>query len=273
MNKRFVQMATVGATAALLMSASPVAHAQSPTALTMIAAGYTNDMQPYFDQLAKEFEAANPDITVDVQVVSWADNALDQKIKTLVQTGQAPDIANLNYFASFAADDLLYTADQIVSPEVLADLIQTFRDNSKYDGVEYAVPDLASDRLFFYNKDILEKAGVTAPPATWSEVTAAAEKIKATQPDIIPLALPLGSEEAQAEFAIWAGGNGGSYFKDGQWVVNSPGERRHAAVPEDARRCWLHPAQPGIDRPHQGCLATVRAGQGCHGQWRHLPAR
>ena len=34
--------------------------------------------------------------------------------------------------------------------------------------------------------------------------------------------MPLGPEEAQAEFFIWAGGNGGGYFKDGQWVVNSP---------------------------------------------------
>ena len=148
----------------LSLGATAGASAQGDQTITMIAAGYTDDMQPYFDQLTTAFEAANPDITVDVQVVSWADNALDQKIKTLVQTGQAPDIANLNYFASFAADDLLYTADQIVSPEVLADLIQTFRDNSKYNGVEYAVPDLASDRLFFYNKDILTKAGVSAPP-------------------------------------------------------------------------------------------------------------
>ena len=109
-----------------------------------------------------------------------------------------------------------------MSPEVLADLIPAFRENSKFNGVEYAVPDLASDRLFFYNKDLLTAAGVTAPPTTWTELTDAAAKIKKAQPDIIPLALPLGPEEAQAEFAIWAGGNGGSYFKDGQWVINSP---------------------------------------------------
>ena len=38
----------------------------------------------------------------------------------------------------------------------------------------------------------------------------------------IALAMPLGPEEAQAEFFIWAGGNGGGYFKDGEWVINSP---------------------------------------------------
>ncbi len=219
MNTRFARFAALGAAAALSLGGVAGASAQGDTTIKMIAAQYTDQMQPYFDQLATAFEAANPGIKVEVEVVNW--NDIDQKVKTLVQTGQLPDIANLNYFASFAADDLLYTADQIVTPEVQADLIPAFRENSKYNGVEYAVPDLASDRLFFYNKDLLTAAGVTAPPTTWSEVTAAAEKIKAASPDIIPLALPLGPEEAQAEFAIWSGGNGGSYFKDGQWVINS----------------------------------------------------
>jgi len=165
--------------------------------------------------------AENPEINVTVEVVSWDQNALDNKIKTMVAAGEPPDIANLNYFASFAADDLLYPADQIVDQATLDDLIPAFRENSKYDGVEYAVPDLASDRLFFYNKDILEAAGVEAPPATWSELEAAAEKIKAYDPNIIPLALPMGSEEAQAEFLIWAGGNGGTFYDGENWVVNS----------------------------------------------------
>ena len=170
MNKRFAQIATVGA-AALLLSASPVANAQTPTALTMIAAAYTPDMQPYFDQLATAFEAANPDITVDVQVVSWADNALDQKIKTLVQTGQAPDIANLNYFASFAADDLLYTADQIV------DRRRCSRTSSRPSATTPSTT-ASSTRCrtsratgsSSTTRTSSRTAGVTAPPATWSEL-------------------------------------------------------------------------------------------------------
>jgi multiple sugar transport system substrate-binding protein len=176
-------------------------------------------MQPYFDDLAARFMEANPDIDVSVQVVSW--NDIYTVLNTRIAAGDPPDIMNLNYFANFAADGLLYTAEEIVAPEVLEDIIQVFRDNSKYEGVEYAVPDLASDRLFFYNKDILEAAGVE-PPTTWSEVKAVCQAILDTQPGIVPLALPLGPEEAQAEFLIWAGGNGGGYFRDGEWVVDSP---------------------------------------------------
>ena len=220
MNHRSVRLVALGAAATLALSAGAVTTAQDKQVITMIAAQYTDAMQPYFDQLAASFEEANPAYDVQVQVVSW--NDIDQKVTTLVQTGQMPDIANLIYFASFAADDLLYTAEEIVSAEVLADIIPAFMENSKYEGTAYAVPDLASDRLFFSNPDLLAAAGVEKVPATWSELKAACEAIKATTPDVIPLAMPLGPEEAQAEFFIWAGGNGGGYFKDGTWVVNSP---------------------------------------------------
>jgi multiple sugar transport system substrate-binding protein len=68
-------------------------------------------------------------------------------------------------------------------------------------------------------------AGNTKIPTTWAEVTAASKKIKAKYGSrVFPLAIPLGAEEAQAEFQIWAGGNGGRYFNETtkRWVINSP---------------------------------------------------
>jgi multiple sugar transport system substrate-binding protein len=210
---------TLGAAGLLVVAGAVPAAAQDQVSIEMIQSQYTTEMQPYFDDLTARFMEANPDIEVSVQVVDW--NNIYTVLNTRIAAGDPPDIMNLNYFANFAADGLLYTAEEIVAPEVLEDIIQVFRDNSKYEGVEYAVPDLASDRLFFYNKDILEAAGVE-PPTTWSEVKAVCQAILDTQPGIVPLALPLGPEEAQAEFLIWAGGNGGGYFRDGEWVINSP---------------------------------------------------
>ena len=66
-------------------------------------------MQPYFDDLAAKFHAANPDITVNVQVVSW--NDIDDVRHAGRRPSSCPDIMNLNYFANFAADGLLYTAE------------------------------------------------------------------------------------------------------------------------------------------------------------------
>jgi multiple sugar transport system substrate-binding protein len=189
------------------------------TDLYIVMAQYTDKMQPYFDDLAARFMEQYPQVNVVVEVVNW--EQLNDKLATLVATGQAPDIANSNVFSNFAADGLLYPAEDLVSPEVLADIVPAFLDNSKYDGVAYAVPDLASARAMFYNKEIFEKAGITTPPKTWSELEAAAAAIKANVPGVFPYGVPLGPEEAQAEFMIWAGGNGGNVYKDGQWVINS----------------------------------------------------
>jgi multiple sugar transport system substrate-binding protein len=220
MTQRFGRFVAAGAAGLLVMAGALPAVAQDKVSIEMIQSNYSDAIQPYFDDLVARFMEANPDVDVSVQVVSW--NDIYDVLNTRVASGDPPDIMNLNYFANFAADGLLYTAEEIVPPEVLEDFIQTFRDNSMYEGTEYAVADLASDRLFFYNKDILEAAGVTAPPATWSEVLAACDAIKASDPGIIPIAIPLGAEEAQAEFLIWAGGNGGGYFRDGEWIISGP---------------------------------------------------
>lgn len=219
MIRRSTRLLSLGAAGLLAIAGAVPVAAQDTVSIEMIGAGYTDDMQPYYDDLAARFMEQNPDIDVSVQVVSW--NDIYTVLNTRVASGDPPDIMNLNYFANFAADGLLYTAEEIVTPEVLEDIIPAFRENSKYEGVEYAVPDLASDRLFFYNEDILAAAGVE-PPSTWSEVKAVCQAILDTQPGIVPLALPLGAEEAQAEFLIWAGGNDGGYFRDGEWIIDSP---------------------------------------------------
>ena len=57
---------------------------------------------------------------------------------------------------------------------------------------------------------------------TWDEFVAAAKKIQALGSGNIGYALPLGPEEAQGEFSIWAFNNGGDWKKDGAWTITSP---------------------------------------------------
>jgi len=204
------------ATAALGVTTSTAA---SQVELKMVAADYAN-MQPFWDDLSAKFTAANPGIKVSVNVVSW--DTIDDKVKTLIATGQTPDIVNKGDYSAPAAAGLLYKASEMVSPSTLADIVPTFLNNSMYNGVAYAVPDLASARALFYNKDILAQAGVKTLPTTWTELEKVLKQIKAKVPGVYPYAIPLGPEEAQAEFAIWAGGNGGRMFANGKWTLNSP---------------------------------------------------
>ena len=213
----------LSAIAALSLSATGlvVVPAQAATTIKIITPNYTDAMPAYYADLNARFEAANPGIKVEHTNLSWDDILV--KGRTLVATNSTPDIMNLNTFSDYAAQDLLYKASDIFDAKTLADFVPAFIDNSKYNGTAYAVPDLASARMFFYNKKILYTSGVNKVPTTWAEVTAAAKKIKAKYPNVYPIAIPLGSEEAQGEFAIWAGGNNGRYFDDKtkKWVINS----------------------------------------------------
>jgi len=202
--------AVIGLSASMALTISPARAAD--VHLKLVMASYTDDMLPYYTDLIKRFEAANAGVKVDLDVVAWPE--IGQKVKTLIASGQSPDIVNNDEFSGEAADGLLYPASAIVSPATLKDIVPAFMKNSEYKGVAYAVPDLASARAFFYNKKILKGAGVTKPPATWPELKAAAIKIKKKYPDVYPVGLPLGVEEAQAEFTVWGGGNGGRLYNE-----------------------------------------------------------
>ena len=203
--KRLSALAALSMAVASLV-AIPSAKASTVT-ITVMTPNYTDAMPAFYKDLNDRFMAANPTIKVVQTNLSWDDILV--KGRTLVSTNSTPDILNLNTFSDYAAAGLLYRADEMFSATTLSDFVTAFRDNSKYNGVEYAVPDLASARMFFVNKALLYGAGVSAVPTTWAEVTAAAKKIKAKYPKVYPIAIPLGQEEAQAEFQIWTGGNNG----------------------------------------------------------------
>ncbi|MEE1832495.1 extracellular solute-binding protein [Streptomyces sp. SP17KL33] len=187
--------------------------------ITFVAAKYDDDTQPFWENLIDDFEARNPGYKVNLEVVDW--EQMDSKVKTYIQTKQQPDVLNYNKFSDFARDDLIYKADEAVSAKVLDDFLPLFADQATYEGVQYGLPFISSARLFFYNKEIFGKAGVTAPPKSWAEVEAVARKIKKT--GAIPLGLPLGPEEAQGEFGIWSMNNGGGWVDDsGKWAVDQP---------------------------------------------------
>ncbi|MFC9969702.1 extracellular solute-binding protein [Spirillospora sp. NPDC127200] len=185
--------------------------------IKFVAAIYSDATKGYWDGLIKDFEAENSGYKVQLEMVDWTQ--MDAKVKTYVQTKQVPDVLNYNSFSDYARDGLIYKASEVVSPEVLGDFTPTFVEQAKYQGEQYGLPFISSARLLFSNKDLLKKAGVAAPPKTWDEVKSAAEKIKKS--GAIGYGLPLGPEEAQAEFYSWAMNNGGGWVdSSGKWAIN-----------------------------------------------------
>ena len=209
--RRFLALAAATA----LVGCSRAADA----ALKVVIADYSKDHTRPFWQALGETYTKQGGSKVDLQVVDW--NTIDQQVSTMLQNNQPPDVLNLNAFASYAKDGLLYTAEEVLSPGTRDDFLEAFARGGEYRGKLYGFPILASARAFFYNRSLFAKAGLAGPPATWDELVQAARKIQALGQGTIGYALPLGPEEAQAEWSIWMWNNGGDWKSGDTWTINS----------------------------------------------------
>lgn len=189
---------------------NPLSH---DVTLHMVAADYGdpkthNSSTEYWDTLAAAFEKQNPHIKVDVQVLSW--DVVDDKVAAMVKAGNAPDIAQIGSYASYAAKNQLYSADDLFTVSEQADFIPSLADAGSVDRVQYGIPWVSSSRMFFYNKKLFQHAGITKKPETWDDVAHDARLLK-NDGVKVPYGLPLGTEEAQAEALMWMLGDQGGY--------------------------------------------------------------
>ena len=112
-----------------------------------------------------------------------------------------------------------------------------------------------------------------APPPPGASCWRPARPSRRRTPGIIPLALPLGPEEAQAEFLIWTGGNGGAYFRDGEWVINSAENLETLEFLQQLVDNGCTQPNPGTTDRTAGALPALRRGRGGHDQRLGLPPR
>lgn len=200
-------------------SEAPPAGSGDKTAIKVIAAEYGQNTKQWWADFVTEFNGSHDNIDLTVEVVSW--NDIYTVVNTRVANNDAPDILNIDVFADYVADDLLLPIQDCVSDETYAKFYPAFLEQSNIDGTIWAIPDLASARAMYYNKGILEAAGVEVP-TTWDELKAACEKIKAYDSSIYPWGIDMTTDEGQAAFAyyIW---NNGSDFTDasGNWTLNA----------------------------------------------------
>ncbi|MGI0484570.1 ABC transporter substrate-binding protein [Pantanalinema rosaneae CENA516] len=143
---------------------------------------WTMQLQPkftdYFNGLIAEFEQQNPTIKVRWVDVPWAD--MERKILTAVSAKTAPDVVNLN--PGFASQLAQRGAWVELDDQVPADVRQQYLPNiwkaSTFDGKTFGIPWYLTTRVAICNQDLLRKAGISKPPATYAELATAAKAIK-----------------------------------------------------------------------------------------------
>ena len=187
--------------------------------VNVIAAQYGTQTQSWWKGFVDEFNAAYPNINLVVDVVSW--NDIYTVVNTRIANGDAPDVLNIDVFADYQSEGLLLPAEEWCSAETYAKMYPSFLDQSVVDGTVWAVPDLASARALYYNKDILDAVGVSVP-TTWDELIDVCKAIKAYDSNIYPWGVDMTTDEGQACFAYYTWNNGGGFVDDnGEWILNS----------------------------------------------------
>lgn len=225
--RRFLSLTAAGAATAAMAPTLAACSSDSGSGdvrLKLVAADYgdtsSNSTLNYWGDLARAFETKHSNIKIDVNVFSWTD--IDKKVAEMMDSGDTPDMVQFGTYADFAAQGLLYRADQILSIRTMASFASSIAQAGEVNRVQYAMPFGASTRLLFYNKKLFAEAGISKPPADWDELQETAKQLKAIGVKY-PYALPLGREEAQAETLIWLLSGGGGYTDGyGSYMLDSP---------------------------------------------------
>jgi arabinogalactan oligomer/maltooligosaccharide transport system substrate-binding protein len=133
-----------------------------------------------YQKIAEDFEKKYPKVHVKYVHVNFGDANAKFKNAAGAGGGGAPDVmrtevawvsdfASLGYLAPLDGTPALKNADDYLPAPV---------SSTKFEGKTYAVPQVTDTLALFYNKKLLEKAGVEVP-ATFDELKAAGKKIKA----------------------------------------------------------------------------------------------
>ena len=208
--------------------AGPTAFADDEITLDVIICQYGPNTNNWFlgtgmdgTNFVEKFEAENPGIKLNLEVVSW--NDVHQVVDTRIANNNAPDILNIDTFSEFVPDGLLMPVKDYCPEDLFADFFPAFIAESVIDDTVWAVPDLASARALFYNVDILDEVGVEVP-TTWAELEDVSQAIiDFYDGEVYPWGIDMTTDEGQAAFAYYAWGNGGGFTdENGDWALNSP---------------------------------------------------
>ncbi|UXN59177.1 extracellular solute-binding protein [Phyllobacterium zundukense] len=216
-----VTSALLGATLLGAALSSP-AHAETKiNALFMAQAAYSEaDVRA----MTEAFTKANPDVTVNLEFVPY--EGLHDKTVLAQGSGGGYDVVLFDVIwpAEYATNKVLVDVTDKITPEMTSGVLPGAWTTVEYDGKRYGMPWILDTKYLFYNKEILEKAGIKSPPKTWAELAEQAKIIK----DKGLLATPIAWSWSQAEAAICdyttlVSAYGGSFLKDGKPVFQTGG--------------------------------------------------
>ena len=178
----------------------------------------TEEGQAYRESVETFNEAYNGRYFADIEFVPRNDSGggYSDKINASVMAGGLPDVLTVDgpNVAAYAANNIIQPLAELTEEE-RGEYLPSIIEQGTYDGKLYALGVMESSVGLYYNKDILEEAGIQVPdadhPWTWTEFLDILEGLKPLmdEKDGYPLDMtfPVGESSIYyyAPF-VWSGG-------------------------------------------------------------------
>ena len=145
--------------------------------------GFTGGDGAFMKKLVQRFNSEHPNIAVTMNVMQWVDYYA--KLPTAVTSGNGPEIAimHVDSVATNAARRVIQPLDDVANALGLseADFAPVPWAAGIYNNQRFAIPLDVHPLGFFYNKSVMEKAGLDPekPPTTNDEYMTALDALKA----------------------------------------------------------------------------------------------
>lgn len=154
------------------------------TTLRLLTWGATED-EAIAKRAVARFNEIYPDVNVEITILPVVDwNDFITKWSTMITSGEAPDVINyaVEAFPMAVDNDLLIPLDEIVAGSDSLSLDgypQALLDGFSRDGKTYGIPSGTQTMVMYYNKEMLDAAGLDYPKDgwTWDEFYTYAEKL------------------------------------------------------------------------------------------------
>jgi putative chitobiose transport system substrate-binding protein len=133
---------------------------------------------PFMQRVIRDWQGRHPGYTVRWTDVPWS--SVERKLLAAVYARTAPDLVNLNppFAANLASKGGLRDLDTLLPAGAQATYLPRIWQAGRQGSLQFAIPWYLTTRVTMANRDLLRRAGYSAPPRHWAEVPAYAEAIK-----------------------------------------------------------------------------------------------
>ncbi len=187
MKKSMVKtMAVVSAAAVMSTGFTVPVMADDPVEVTIWSPTDEPAIEEWWVQKIDEFNKAHEgEIVLSREAIVRADSyAYEDKVNAALTSNDLPDILYVDgpNIANYAANGVIVPIGDFFTEEDLSDFVDSIKVQGTYEDELYALGATESSVALFYNKDMLDEAGLTAPDKledawTWSDFREAAEKL------------------------------------------------------------------------------------------------